>query len=96
MKVPRKIPGVILSASNRAELMVRCKAPAGKRLVLSAGNVDGFSTGSNTWWTDEVYRIIQPKLATIVITVGDSRGTLGAGRWVVHGPQRAAWVTRRR
>ena len=79
MQVPRKIPGVILSASNRAEMMVRCKAPAGKRLVLSAGNVDGFSTGGNTWWSDEVYRIIQPKLATIVITVSHS----SCGLWAV-------------
>ncbi|GAB4816399.1 hypothetical protein N2152v2_003445 [Parachlorella kessleri] len=37
MEIPREVDHIFLSNGNRAELLVRCTAPAGKRYVLAAG-----------------------------------------------------------
>ena len=67
MEIPRQVDHMFLSNGNRAELLVKCTAPAGKRYVLAAGS-DFSPFGANfTNSAAAVDSLVQPVVATIEV-----------------------------
>ncbi|GAB4816408.1 hypothetical protein N2152v2_003454 [Parachlorella kessleri] len=73
MEIPRQVDHIFLSNGNRAELLVRCTAPAGKRYVLAAGS-DYSPFGANfTRSAAAIDSLVQPVVATIEVQAAQAR-----------------------